>query len=241
MLKFLLVASLLMPALTVAEGMEEIVVTAHKRSEALPDPSVFLRRNADFMLLQVEVNNDTRDEEQRADEIHATLKNFLDAAAKQRNIEVSLITENDLVVPLTEQNYRIRVLPGKRVDTSSVYISVKTPIATDARDGQTLINKLQSFVGSIKVVGRTELDADRDVDISVVGPAQYRNQIISRFAEDVKSVTSALGPDYRVVVEGIDGPVYWYRISQLELGLYIPYRYLVLPNSVNAVSITHEY
>ena len=49
-------------------------------------------------------------------------------------------------------------------------------------------------------------------------------------------VTSTLGAEYRVVVGGIDRPVEWFRLGLLDLGLFIPYRYAVIPQSITSVA-----
>jgi hypothetical protein len=58
--------------------------------------------------------------------------------------------------------------------------------------------------------------------------------VIELFAADVKKVTSALGPDYKVVAHGIDLPIEWLRVGMLEVTIFVPYRYEVLPASVTS-------
>jgi hypothetical protein len=67
-----------------------------------------------------------------------------------------------------------------------------------------------------------------------VNPTQYRDRVIELMAADVKKVTAALGPDYKVVLRGIDQPIQWVRDGMLELTIYVPYRYDVLPASVTS-------
>jgi hypothetical protein len=122
-------------------------------------PGVFLRRHADYLLLEVAVTNDTREEAGREDEIYRTLRGALTAAERSK-----------------------------------------------------------------------------EVDISVVDPHQYRGHIIKLVAGDIDQVTSTLGAEYRVVVGGIDRPVEWFRLGLLDLGLFIPYRYTVIPQSITSVA-----
>jgi hypothetical protein len=95
-------------------------------------------------------------------------------------------------------------------------------------------------VTSIKPVGRTLIDGDGDFEISIVNPAQYRDRVIELFAADVKKVTSALGADYKVVATGIDLPIAWVRQGMLEVTIYVPYHYDVLPASVTSYLRTPE-
>jgi hypothetical protein len=215
----------------VSAQLEEIVVTG---SRVDAGPGVFLRRHADFLLLEVRVTNDTREEDGREDEIYRTLRNALTAADRQKDIQISVVSDDGLVYPLKPENYRIDLSPGTRPDTSTATISMKTPVPAAGADGQALVNKLREFVTELPVTGRTELDPVGDVQISVVDPHQYRGAIIELVAGDVRSVTTALGGEYRVVVEGIDRPVEWFRLGLLDLGLYVPYAYTVIPQSVTS-------
>jgi hypothetical protein len=82
-----------------AQDIEEVVVTG-MRAESSAIPGTSLKRPGDFLLLMVEVSNDSRDEKTRNSEIVATLRAMLAAAAKDRSIELSVIGDNNLVLPL---------------------------------------------------------------------------------------------------------------------------------------------
>jgi len=232
MRKLLIAACLVLVAATgMAQDLEEVVVTGARSKEG-GMPGTFLRKTGDFLLLQVRVTNDTREADGRKSEIYATLRAAVSAANRDGTIELSVIDENDLVIPLKVDSATVVLRPGDRPDTSQTRISVKTRIPGSNANGQALISKLKDFVAGIKVTGRTKLDPDGDVDISIVGPHRYRDEIIGLFAADAKKVTAALGADYKVVALGIDRPVEWVRIGLLELALYVPYRYDVLPGTV---------
>jgi len=221
-------AGLLLAAAAFAQsGVEEIVVTATR--EESPRPGTYLRRTGDFLLLTVYVINDTRETEGRKREIYETLRGALASARRDGGIELSVV-EGEIVIPLRVDSATVVLADGGRPDTSATTISVKTRIPAKNADGQALISQLRDFVAAIKPVGRTQLQPDGDVDISVVGPDQYRGEILQRFAEEARSVTAALGPDYRVLARGIDRPVEWTRLGLLELALYVPYSYEVLPS-----------
>lgn len=214
-------------------GFEEVVVTGLRTSEDVSMPGTFLRKTGDFLLLQVAVNNDTREEKGRKDEIYATLKAALAAAKRDGTIELSVIDENELVIPLKVDSATVVLRPGSRPDTSTTRISVKTKISGSGADGQALISKLKDFVSNLKMTGRTTFDVDGDVDISIVGPHQYRDDIIALYAADAKKITGSLGEDYKVVTTGIDRPVQWVRMGLLELALFVPYEFAVLPSTVH--------
>jgi hypothetical protein len=215
------------------EGVEEIVVTASSK-EGGRIPGTSLKRPGDFILLEVTVRNDSRDAETRKKEIYDTLRAVIAAANKDQSIELSVIGDNSLVLPLKLDSATLVLTRDKLPDTSVTTISVKTRIPGRVGNSSALVAKLKDFVSGIKPVGRTLIDKDGDVEISIVNPAQYRDRVIELFAEDVKKVTSALGPDYKVVAHGIDSPIQWVRSGMLEVSIFAPYGYDVLPASVTS-------
>ncbi|MBB6093224.1 hypothetical protein HNQ60_002102 [Povalibacter uvarum] len=224
---------------SLGQGLEEVVVTG-SLSEGGSMPGTFLRKTGDFLLLQVNIRNDTREAPARKEEIYATLRNALANASRDGSIELSVIDENDLVIPLKVDSATVVLRPGDRPDTNTTLISVKTRIPATGANGQALISKLKDFTAGIKIVGRTTLDPDGSVDISIVSPNRYRDEIIALFAADAKKVAAALGEDYRIVTTGIDRPVRWVRVGLLELGLFVPYSYQVVPSSIQSIAIHAE-
>lgn len=221
-----------------SQDLEEVVVTG-MRSEA-PVPGTSLKRPGDFLLLTVEVSNDSRDDKTRDAEIRETLRAMLAAASRDKTIELSVIGDNNLVLPLRLDSGTLTLANGKRPDTSETTISAKTRIPPNVGNSSALVAKLRDFVKGIKPAGRTIIDGDGDGDfeISLVKPAQYRDEVISLFAADVKKVTAALGPDYKVVVQGIDKPIQWVRDGMLDVTIFVPYSYDVLPASVSGYTKT---
>jgi len=215
------------------ESLEEVVVTG-TRAEGAAIPGTSLKRPGDFILLMVEVSNDSRDAKTRKEEIEATLRAMLAAAAKDKSIELSVIGDNNLVLPLKLDSATLNLMSGKKADTSETTISVKTRIPQTVGNSTALVAKLKDFANSIKPVGRTLVDGDGDFEISIVKPSQYRDRVIELFAADVKKVTTALGADYKVVAQGIDAPIQWVRDGMLEVTIYVPYSYDVLPASVTS-------
>lgn len=215
------------------QSVEEVIVTGASDDRRDIMPGTFLRKTGDYLLLQLDVSNDTREEKARKEEIHATLRTALAAANRDAEIELSVVDEDGLVLPLKVDSATVVLRAGGRPDTSATRISVKTNIPKKGANGQALISKLKDFVANIKVTGRTTLDPDGDVYISVVAPHQYRDEIIQLYAADAKKITAALGDDYKVVTTGIDRPVEWVRMGLLELALFVPYKFDVVPATVS--------
>jgi len=213
--------------------LEEVVVTG-TRSANSSIPGTSLKRPGDFILLMVEVSNDSRDGKTRKSEIEATLRAMLAAVEKDKSIELSVIGDNNLVLPLKLDSATLNLVGGKRPDTSEATISVKTRIPQSVGNSSALVAKLKDFASGIKPVGRTIIDGDGAFEISIVNPAQYRDRVIELFAGDVRKVTAALGADYKVVARGIDQPIEWVRDGMLEVTIFVPYSYDVLPASVTS-------
>ncbi|HEV8442903.1 MAG TPA: hypothetical protein VGQ27_05460 [Steroidobacteraceae bacterium] len=214
------------------DEMQEVVVTGMRSDSAVPGTS--LKRAGDFILLSVQVSNDSREEKLRKDEITATLRAMLAAAGKDKGIELSVIGDNNLVLPLKLDSATLSLVNGKRSDTTQTTINVKTRIPATPGNSSALVARLRDFVTGIKPVGRTLIDDSGDFEISIVNPAQYRDRVIELFAADVKKVTAALGADYKVVAKGIDHPIQWVRDGMLEVTIFVPYTYDVLPPTVTS-------
>lgn len=236
---FVALAAALVASPSVAQELEEIVVTGSRVSAELPGRQ--LRRTADNILLSVEVTNDSRDEEQRESEIHETILRALKAAERNPRITLSTVSDGGFVLPVTRANYRVELGTGKRPDTSRTSFRAKSAIPADVTDGEALVLELKRFVEDIEMVGRTRFDVYSDIQVSVVDPEQYRAAAIQEFADDVKTVTAALGDDYRVVVHGIDDPIEYVRVGSLSVAIYIPYTYQVVPTSLGSITYIPDY
>jgi len=240
MIKYVVLSvGLLLSGNVSAQGaLEEIVVTAMKADVSLP--GTVLRKKGDFLLLEVLLSNDTRDEKEREGEIMRTLKNAQSTARKNSAIELSLI-EDGIVVPLKLSRSRIKLHNGNRPDTSQTRIRVKTSIPDNSAQASQLVDQLKSFVEDVPVVGRTQLTALSRVDVSIVAPDQYRKEIIALILADIKEVTAGLGEEYKVVVQGLDRPVRWVRDGSLHLSMFVPFSYIVIPENVNAINVNSDY
>ena len=237
---WLLVAcSICLPVQIHAQEIEEIVVSGTLSGSDVPGRH--LRRSADNLLLRVQIVNDSREEAQREDEIHQTLRAAISAADRNDRIELSSVTDSGFVLPLTDANYRIELEEGHRPDTSQTYFRAKSAVPRSPDDGEALVLELKRFISGLDMVGRTEVFVDGDIEVSIVNPDQYRAEAIRLFADDVKTVTEALGDDYRVIVSGIDKPIEWARAGSLSVAIYIPYEYMVVPTTVSGVTVVPEY
>lgn len=234
----LIVAVLVLQSIAIFEAyaqIDEIIVTSSKRSE--PVPGVFLEMKGNFLLLEIEMENDARDLETRIREIDETTTRMLAAAEKDKTISLNLIDDTDLVRPLSLETFRSGIQKGERPDTSVAYLRVKTEIPDKVADSYKLSRKLADFVKSIEVVGRTEIDTEGEITVSVLNPYQYRDEVLSLVLNEIKTTTEKLGPNYRVIVNGLDRELRWTRSGDLNLAFYIPYSFTVVPTSIQTYVI----
>lgn len=208
--------------------LNEIVVTSEARDEI---PGIVLVKGGDFLFLKIRIENDTMEEELRGKEFNETLANIFAAAREAEDIELA-VESDDVVLPLTEKNskYRLKLGSCGRGNTSCTGLMLKTPIPEGKIDPETLSTRLEAFAGSIKKIGRTSIVQSANVGISVVNINQYRGELISLIMKEINTIKNALGEGHKVKLEGIDKQMEFSRSGLLDVALYIPYRYTVLPD-----------
>lgn len=213
------------------------MVTGSKVSDDLP--GVFLKRQGDFLLMEISIESDSREPSVRRQEIRETVDALLALAKQRQDISVS-IDANGLIYPLlSSQN--MPLVSGRRPDTSVAQIILRTPIPEKVKDVQELATRLNSFANSVKGVGRATVLVDGDTTVSVVNPHQYRKDVIAVVLDEVAQVTKRLGPDYRVVIKGLDQSMDWRNTDDISVIFFIPYSYEIIPTSLTAKIEIPEY
>lgn len=203
--------------------VSEIVVTGSRMQDYEPTetPAIVLRKRADNILTSIEVTCDTRDPVQRRAELKATLQALVKGAAAA-GIELAVETD-DIVRKFDQADLDGIIRAAAKVDTSTATLTLKTKVLpTDTYDSVT--GRVEAFVKRTPKTGRTEVLMSGGWDLTLIGPGQYRNDIINLVAADANRTAKAFGEGYSVVVEGLTLPVTWYQSAPLELALYIPYR-----------------
>jgi hypothetical protein len=215
----------------------EIIVTGSRvrmsnvedgiESIAAAPPAVGLRRRADFALLPVVVAGDTRETAARREEILAMVRNAIQLAGRSG---VELATGDFIVTPLTLDNYRtLAMVSDGRPDSEQVRFYVKTRLGAAAEEANAAVRRLEQFVRTVPASGRAEMRAAGPLTLSVVGPNQYRGQILDLIAQDARAVAARFGPEQAIEAHGLDRPVEWQRSGATELFLYIPHRLVFRP------------
>lgn len=219
--------------------LDEIVVTGSRivsdnsRNTVLASPGIFYERRGDFLLLEVRIENDSRDIGTRLAELNQTVESIISAAAQSPDIVLSLIDDNNFVRPLSISSFKDGIRGGRRPDTSVATLQVKTDIPDTVADSFELAAKLGKFVSELKEVGRTTITNSDDISVSVVNPYQYRQTVMQLVLDEIQQVKTTLGPDYRIVLRGLDKELSWVRSGALNLAFTLPYTYDVIPNNLD--------
>lgn len=246
MFRFVLMFGVLFGAampLTAQAQADEIVVTGSRiasdnsRDTFLAAPGIFYERRGDFLLLEVRIENDSREIGTRLDELNKTVTGIISAARQNPDIVLSLIDDNNFVRPLSLSSFEEGIFRGNRPDTSVATLQVKTNIPETVADSFELAAKLGKFVSGLKETGRTTITNSDEISVSVVNPYQYRQTVMKLVMDEVREVKTALGPDYRVVLRGLDKELSWVRSGALNLAFTLPYSYDVIPNNLQTYSI----
>jgi hypothetical protein len=235
-----IVVSSLIALATFASAMpafgQEMIVTAARRSAndynsgyangvaATQRSIINLKRTADYVVQTVRLTGDARDATVRMSDLNATLRTMIAGASKAG---VELATGDYVVEPLTLVSSRNLTYVGDgRPDTSMTTFLVKVKLVP-GMDLAAAREQIKRFAESVSMAGRSRLVVVGEPTLSVVNPDQYRAQIADLIAADAAVMKVKFGPDYGVVVTGLDRPVEWARAGPVEVFLYLPSTYTV--------------
>lgn len=217
------------PALAQDLESQEVMVTGSRieQDDYVRDmPAVGLRRTADFLVQEVTIRGDTRDPKQRAAEIRQMLQKAVQMAG-QRGVELAY---GDYVLTrLTLDNLdELDLRNDNRPDSQRIDFLVKAPLS-GKESGSAAQKRIENYIEAVPEVGRAQMDKSGDSSLSIVGPDQYRMQIADKVIEDARAVSTRMGPEYAVTIEGLNMPVQWTRAGPSDVLLYIPYKLVIVP------------
>lgn len=185
------------------------------------EPPVSIKKTGDFLVLRVNVENDSRDVSLRRQEIDETVGRMIESAAKIGRIQLHSGEH-----PITRESPKIKLSEGSdRADTSCAELYVKVPLKADD-NVPALTEELKNFVSSTAVAGRTEL-LPGEVGLSLLDPEQYRHELIGAIAKDVVKVASLFGESASFTVTGLDQKMKIRRVGVTEVELYLDYGFVI--------------
>lgn len=206
--------------------METVVVTGMRSEYTSDAPHIYMVHRVDHLITKVSVICDTRDPAKRRQELKDTLRSMIREASKSGTISLGI--GDEIVADLTDNMLDEVIEPDAKQDTSRAVVVIKTRVSKDdMSDAATA--RIERFIEATPKAGRTEVLREKDWELTIVGPEQYRSQLLAKVAADAKQTAAQFGPDYQVKVDGLQGRIMWFQKGPLDLALYIPYAMTVLP------------
>ena len=207
---------------SIAQGQGlEIVVTGSRITDYDEMPAVTTKKDADFLVQEIRLVNDSRSPELRKSEIIKSINNLLISSKKIKGIELSYGEGFLTPVNLNDDSLQL-VESRKRVDTNYVDIFVKVAL-NKKRSSKEQIAELRSFISKAKPVSRTEIEIKGDIGLTIVEPEQYRYNILKKINNENSKVKDIVGGSCEIKIMGLESRVMWERSGISELTLYIPY------------------
>jgi len=225
--KYLLVFAMLVSNHALAQ-LEEIVVTAQMSGDYYEMPAVTLKKKADFLVQKIQLINDSRSPQLRNSEIIGTIKGLITSS---KNIDgIALSYGDGFLTPVNLNDNSLQIIEdNKRNDTSHVNIFAKVALNGDLPAKKQILS-LRKFISNADLVGRTEVISNGDIGLSIIGPEQYRYEILKKIAAENNNIASALGVSCKFTLSGLQNRVEWERSSVDELTLYIGYQSEIVCN-----------
>lgn len=221
-LRAFLLFALCFSEFAISSEMQEIVITGSRLSDDYDVmPAVTIERKADFLVQNIRLINDSRSPELRRKEIIQTINNLLKASKKIDGVELSY--GEGFLVPVNLSDDSLQLIEDrKRKDTSYVDIFVKVALK-EKHSSKQQIAELRSFISKTKLESRTEIEALGDIGLSIVGPEQYRYEILKKITIENNKIKDVVGGSCEIKISGLEGRVQWDRADITELTLYISY------------------
>jgi hypothetical protein len=194
-------------------------------------PAIVFRKRADSVVQGLLVTDDTRNAESRLEELKTALEGLAAAATRSHGVHVALFVETaeglKLVRPFDRSRAIAAIENGSRPDTAQVRLLVKTEIVDADTDLSQPVGRIDAFLKTVKLAGRCQFEPLEEPALSLVQPEQYRGAVVAAIAADLHAVAERFGQGYGGKLEGLEQPLEWVQLDELELGLYIPYRLTV--------------
>jgi hypothetical protein len=208
-------------AASVQAQEEEIVVTGLRANNYDEMPAVTIRKAADFLVQEVQLVNDSRAPDLRRSEIIATITGMLKRAASDQRMALSY--GDGFLEPVNLSDDSLQILEDKKhVDTSSVNLFVKITLQSNDNTKDRIAD-LRKFIHQTQPVGRTEIEVQGDVGLSVVNPERYRHEIMEQIAAENARISGAMQSKCHLKLGGLERRVHWERTDIAQLTLFIPY------------------
>ena len=188
--------------------------------------AIGVTRQADYFVTPLFVSSDSRNPDERIEELFAMLSATLERAEAEG---ITLVAGQYTLEPVTRANMRsLPIIGGSRPDTSRVQIYARIPLAGQGSSVRATADRIGAFKAAVPATGRSFIDAGT-TGLAIDNPEQYRGAVVRHIAEESRSYASMFGNDYGVRIEGLEGDLYWQQASETEVFLYIEHSFVIAP------------
>jgi hypothetical protein len=225
--------SLTIPVAAAAQDDALIVVTGSRIDRDDYDQyyedgqsAIGLTRKADFFVKPLYVSSDSRDAEQRKQELLAMLRATVEMADGEG---LTLVSGHYSLKPVTLANIEEQSIGrGRRPDTSRVLVYVRIPVGTGAGRADKADERIEAFAKTIPTTGRSYIESG-GTSLAINNPEQYRSAVVKAIAGESTRYAGMFGSDYGVEIRGLDSELYFKQASETEVFLYIEHSFVIKP------------
>ncbi|UAB78253.1 hypothetical protein INR77_00400 [Erythrobacter sp. SCSIO 43205] len=188
--------------------------------------AIGVTRRADYFVTPLFVSSDSRNFEERREELFTMLGETLRRADAQG---IDIVAGRYGLEPVTLENMReLPLMGGNRPDTNRVQIFARIPLRGNDPKVSKTAERIQAFVKAIPATGRSFIDVG-STGLAIDDPEQYRGDVVRHIAKEATGYAKAFGNDYGVTITGLDGDLYFQQSSETEVFLYIEHSFEISP------------
>lgn len=188
--------------------------------------AIGVTRRADYFVTPLFVSSDSRNLDERRQELFTMLGETLRSAEAQG---IDIVAGQYGLEPVTLENMRdLPLSGGNRPDTNRVQIYARIPLRGEDPKVSKTAERIKGFVKAIPATGRSFIDIGT-TGLAIDDPEQYRGDVVRHIAKEATDYAKMFGSDYGVEITGLHGDLYFQQSSETEVFLYIEHSFEVAP------------
>ncbi|MCK0098809.1 hypothetical protein MWU38_05400 [Qipengyuania sp. S6317L1] len=188
--------------------------------------AIGVTRRADYFVTPLFVSSDSRNLDERREELFTMLGETLRLADAQG---IDIVAGRYGLEPVTLENMReLPLAGGNRPDTNRVQIYARIALRGSDPMVSKTAERIKAFVKAIPATGRSFIDVG-NTGLAIDDPEQYRGDVVRQIAQEATSYAKAFGSDYGVSITGLHGDLYFQQSSETEVFLYIQHEFEITP------------
>lgn len=188
--------------------------------------AIGVTRRADYFVTPLFVSSDSRNFEERKEELFKMLGETLKSAEAQG---IDIVAGRFKLEPVTMANMReLPLVGGNRPDTNRVQIYARTPLRGEDPSVTRTAERIKEFVKAVPATGRSFIDVGT-TGLGIDDPEQYRKAVVGEIAREATAYAKLFGNDYGVSITGLHGDLYFQQSSETEVFLYIEHTFDIAP------------